>query len=106
MQEENQYQTGERNQRHQPRRNVDHAGPGFAGIAAFVQIIDDGDKAETVFHEFVFAGGAVDKAIGRVARAFERNLNLIVIDAKIAQGGANVMARTKRGNHIVLVGIG
>lgn len=62
----------------------------LCGVAAGVQVIDDGDEAEAVFEQLVLAGGAVGETVGGVAGASERNPDLIAVHTEIAQCGANV----------------
>ena len=58
-----------------------------AGVAALVQVVDNGAPTHAGFGDFVRAGIAIDEGIGGVARTLERDRQLRVVDAEIAERG-------------------
>lgn len=68
------------------RGDVDDSRPDSAGIAALVEVVDDGDKSIVGFGEIVLARVAVDESIGGVAGGFEGYLDLGVVDAEVTDG--------------------
>jgi len=89
--EEEKKQAGQRDQREQDGREVDQPRPGLAGVSAFMEVVDDGYEAVADFDEVVVARLAVDGDIGRVAGRFERDGDLIVVDAKVGDGAMQLI---------------
>src|SRR5215469_14998596 len=92
MKEEDQDQAGKRDGSQQERGDVNNFAPGLTGIAAFVQIIDDGDEAGASFGNVVGACTAVDYDVSFVAGTFEGDRTLGIFDAEIVDGAVDALA--------------
>lgn len=86
----NQYQSRERDQDKQDRRNVNYQTPNLASVAAFVQVIYDRNEAIAGFGDVILACIAVNEGVGGVARGTEGDGDLVVFDAKVGDGAVNV----------------
>jgi DNA-binding NarL/FixJ family response regulator len=83
VQVEDQDQTGERNRGHQNGGDVDDVAPDSSGVAAFVQIVQDGYQAGMGLGDVVATRGAIDHDVGFVSGAFERNRALRILNGHL-----------------------
>ena len=104
--EEEKKQASKRDQSEQDGGEVDQPEPGLAGVAAFMEVVDDGHEAVPYFDEVVTPSLAVDGDIGGVARRFERDGELIVVDAEVGDGAVQLIGGAQALDDLELCGIG
>ena len=62
-----------------------------AGVAALVQVVDDGDEAVIELSQVVMARLAVDEGVGGIAGALEADRALVLVDAEVRQCAADAV---------------
>src|SRR3982751_5302906 len=93
--EEEQQEAGEGDEGEEDGGGVDEAGPDLAGVAAFVEVVDNGDEAVADLNDIVAVGVAVDEGVGGVAGSLEGDGDLIVLDAEVGDGSVKLVDGTK-----------
>jgi len=95
VQKDQQDEAGEGDDGQQDCAGVDDERPCRAGGGSAVEVVHNGEGAGGGFGDVVAVGVAVEEGVGGVTGAFEGDLDLMVVDAEIGEGSAEVVGLTE-----------
>jgi len=88
---EQEEEAGEADENEQDGAGIDDGGPNRAGVAAFVEVVDEGDPAFGELREFVAAVGPLDEDVGAEGGAFEGDEEGVCLDKKLIHQAAQTV---------------